>query len=159
MMLTGVPTHLKEPPLATPRDLFDNFRQYVLGEPHPDLWAPDVVIESPFAAGGPHRYEGRDHFLAATKTSRETLPVRFDEMRNIQVHETTDPNKIIVEYELVGTHLLTGAQKSALFIAVMEIRDGLVSLWREYQNTLAIAQALGQIPTPETDFTTTTVQP
>lgn len=141
--------------MTTARDVFDNFRGYVLGEPHPELWAPDVVIESPFAAGGPHRYEGRDNFLAATKTARETLPVRFDDMRNVLVHETTDPNKIIVEYELVGTLLTTGEQRSALFIAVMEIRDGLLTLWREYQNTLAIAQALGQLPTGETDFTAT----
>lgn len=132
--------------MTTARDVFDNFRRYALGEPHPDLWAPDVVIESPFAAGGPHRYEGRDNFLAATKTGRENLPIRLDEMRNVLVHDTTDPNKIIVEYELVGTHLTTGAQASALFIVVMEIRDGLLTLWREYQNTLAIAQALGQAP-------------
>ena len=141
--------------MTTAREVFDNFRNHVLGEPHPELWAPDVVIEAPFAAGGPHRYEGRDNFLAATKTGRETLPVRFDEMRNVLVHDTTDPNKIIVEYELVGTLLTTGEQKSALFIAVMEIRDGLLTLWREYQNTQAIAQALGQIPTGQTDFTTT----
>lgn len=138
--------------MTTARDVFDNFRDYALGEPHDELWAPDVVIEVPFAAGGPRRHEGRDNFLAATKTSRESLPVRFDEMRNIVVHETTEPNRIIVEYELVGTLLTTGKQSSALFIAVMAVRDGLMTLWREYQNTLAIAQALGQIPGLDTDF-------
>ena len=136
----------------TARDAFDNFRKYVLGEDHEELWAPDVVIEAPFAAGGPRRHEGRDNFLAATKTSRESLPVRFEEMRNVVVHDTTDPNKIIVEYELVGTLLTTGKRESALFIVVMEVRDGLMTLWREYQNTLAMAQALGQIPGLDTDF-------
>jgi len=138
--------------MTTAHDVFDNFRNYVLGEPHTELWAPDVVIEAPFAAGGPRRHEGRDNFLAATKTSRESLPVRFDEMRNIVVHETTEENRIIVEYELVGTLLTTGKQASALFIAVMEVRDGLMTLWREYQNTLAIAQALGQAPGLDTEF-------
>jgi uncharacterized protein len=141
--------------MTTARDAFDKFRNYVLGESHEDMWAPDVVIEAPFAAGGPSRHEGRDNFLAATKTSRESLPVRFDEMRNVVVHETTEPNKIIVEYELVGTLLTTGKQASALFITVLEVRDGLVTLWREYQNTLAIAQALGQIPELDKEFTTT----
>jgi hypothetical protein len=139
--------------MTTARDVFDNFRNYVLGGSHEDLWAPDVVIEAPFAAGGPHRYEGRDNFLAATKTSRESLPVRFEEMRDVVVHDTTDPNKIVVEYELVGTLLTTGERKSALFIAVMEVRDGLMTLWREYQNTLAIARALGQLPEPDTELT------
>jgi ketosteroid isomerase-like protein len=138
--------------MLSARDVFDNFRAYVLGGSHEDLWAPDIVIEAPFAAGGPRRFEGRDNFLAATKTSRESFPVRMDEMRNVVVHETTEPNKIIVEYELVGTHLTTGKQASALFIAVMEVRDGLMTLWREYQNTLAIAQALGQVPGLDTEF-------
>ena len=138
--------------MTTARDAFDNFRKYVLGEDHGQFWAPDVVIETPFAAGGPRRHEGRDNFLAVTKTSRESFPVRFEEMRNVVVHETTEPNRIIVEYELVGTLLTTGKRESALFIAVMEIRDGLISLWREYQNTFAIAQALGQVPGLDTDF-------
>lgn len=130
--------------MATAREVFDEFRTNLLSSTPEAMWAPDVVIEQPFAAGGPSRVEGRDNFLAATKTSRETLPVRMDEMRNVVVHETTDPNKIIVEYELVGTLLTSGEQRSALFIAVMEVRDGLMTLWREYQNTLAINEALGR---------------
>lgn len=130
----------------TARDVFDEFRKYVLGEVHEELWAPDVVIEVPFAAGGPRRTGGRDNFLARTKTSRESLPVRFEEMRNVVVHDTTDPNKIIVEYELVGTILTTGKRESALFIAVMEVRDGLMTLWREYQNTLKMTEVLGELP-------------
>jgi uncharacterized protein len=138
--------------MTTARDVFDRFRDYVLGTGHEEVCAPDVVIESPFAAGGPSRTEGRDNFLAKTKTSRESLPVRFEGMRNVLVHDTPDPNKIIVEYELFGTVLTTGKQESALFIVVMEIRDGLVTLWREYQNTLAIARALGQVPEEDVEF-------
>ncbi|HEX6359446.1 nuclear transport factor 2 family protein [Actinophytocola sp.] len=133
--------------------VFDHFRDHLLGKRAEPPWAPDVVIEQPFAAGGPSRIEGRDNFLALTKTSRESLPVRVEDLRNVVIHATTDPNKIIVEYELVGTVLTTGRQASALFIAVMEIRDGLISLWREYQNTLAIAQELGQLPTLDTSPT------
>jgi ketosteroid isomerase-like protein len=139
--------------VVTAREVFDKFSHHMIeGNPF-ELWAPDVVVETPFAAGGPSRVEGRDNFLARTKTSRETIPIRVEEMRNVVVHETTDPNKIVVEYELVGVVLSTGNRESALFIAVMEIRDGLLTLWREYQNTLAMAQAIGKIPGLETDFT------
>lgn len=131
--------------MPTARDVFDDFREHLLDGSPEELWSPDVVIEQPFAAGGPSRIEGRDNFLAVTKTSRESLPVRVEEMRNVVVHETTDPNRIIVEYELVGTVLTTGKRESALFIAVMEVRDGLMTLWREYQNTLAMAKALGEL--------------
>jgi uncharacterized protein len=138
--------------MTTAREVFEKFSHHMLeGDPSP-MWAEDVVIETPFAAGGPKRVEGRDNFLARTKTSRETIPIHVEEMRNVVVHETTDPNKIIVEYELVGVLVATGKRESALFIAVMEIRDGLLTLWREYQNTLAMAQAIGQIPGLDTDF-------
>lgn len=133
--------------MPTARDVFDDFREHLFDGSPEKMWAPDVVIETPFAADGPTRIEGRDNFLAVTKTSRETLPVRVEEMRDVVVHETTDPNRIIVEYELVGTVLTTGKRESALFIAVMEVRDGLMTLWREYQNTLAMAKAMGQLPT------------
>jgi ketosteroid isomerase-like protein len=138
--------------VPTAREVFETFSQHMLEGTTEELWAPDVVIETPFAAGGPSRIEGRDNFLARTKTSRETIPIRVEEMRNVVVHETTDPNKIVVEYELVGVLLATGKRESALFIAVMEIRDGLLTLWREYQNTLAMAQAIGQMPGLDTDF-------
>lgn len=129
--------------MTTARDVFDRFREYVLdGTPH-ELWAPDVVIETPFAAGGPSRIEGRDAFLEKTRDSRAALPVRFEEMRDVVVHETTDPNKIIVEYTLAGTIRPTGEQASAPFITVMEVRDGLLTRWREYQNTALMAEKLG----------------
>jgi uncharacterized protein len=125
------------------RAVFDEMRRYMLNEIPAACWAPDVVIEQPFAAGGPSRVEGRDTFLALTEGSRAALPVRFEEMREVVIHETTDPNRIIVEYELAGVVLTTGKRESSRFIAVMEVRDGLVTRWREYQNTLAIARALG----------------
>lgn len=129
--------------MTTARDVFDRFQEYVLHEAPGELWAPDVVIEMPFAAGGPARIEGRDAFLAKTKGSRAQLPVRFEEVRDVVVHDTTDPDKIIVEYTLAGTILPAGEQASASFITVMEVRDGLVTRWREYQNTAFMAEKLG----------------
>ena len=129
----------------TAREVFDRFREYVLGEVPHDPWAPDVVIEQPFAAGGPSRIEGRDAFLERTEASREALPVRFEEMRDVTVHETGDPDRIVVEYTLAGTILPTGERASAPFITVMEVRDGLVTLWREYQNTALMTEKLGNL--------------
>ena len=129
----------------TAREAFDRFQEYILGEEPHELWAPDVVIERPFAAGGPSRVEGRDTFLEEVKASRAALPVRFEEVRDVTVHETGDPDKIIVEYTLAGTILPTGEQASAPFITVVEVRDGLVTLWREYQNTALMTEKLGNL--------------
>jgi ketosteroid isomerase-like protein len=53
---------------------------------------------------------------------------------------------IVVEYELAGTVTTTGRRAAAPFIGVLRVRDGKTVHWREYQNILAIADALGQLP-------------
>lgn len=115
------------------------------GEHHgeqPEFWAEDVVIEAPFAPPGwPKRYQGRQEFLDATRESRAALPVRFEELRDVTVHDAGDT--VVVEYELAGTVLTTGRQAAARFIAVAQLRDGQVTRWREYQDVAAIAEALG----------------
>ncbi|MBQ1041169.1 nuclear transport factor 2 family protein [Micromonospora sp. C32] len=109
-----------------------------------DSLADDVVIETPFAAPGhPTRTEGKQAVLAYTRAGRASFPVRFDDCRGVVVHETADPEVIVVEYELVGTHTVTGVTASAPFIGVLRTRDGKLAHWREYQHTLAIAGAAG----------------
>ena len=97
-----------------------------------------------FTADG--RQVGRvDHLLVDPDARRVALfPVRFDDCRGVVVHETADPEVIVVEYELVGTHTTTGVTASAPFIGVLRTRDGKLAHWREYQHTLVIAQAAGQ---------------
>ncbi|MEU8180800.1 nuclear transport factor 2 family protein [Micromonospora sp. NPDC049047] len=132
----------------TPRAIFESMRtQWLANQPtyEADLLADDVVIETPFAAPGrPTRTEGKQRVLEYTRGSRAMFPVRFDDCRNVVVHETTDPEVIVVEYELVGTHTETGVTAAAPFIGVLRTRDGKLAHWREYQHTLAIAQAVGQ---------------
>jgi uncharacterized protein len=112
-----------------------------------DLLADDAVIESPFAPPGrPKRFEGRDEFLAFARAGRASMPVRVEECREIAVHETTDPEVIVVEYELAGTVTTTNHRAAAAFIGVLRVRDGQIVHWREYQNVLAMAHALGQLP-------------
>ncbi|MES9541165.1 MULTISPECIES: nuclear transport factor 2 family protein [unclassified Actinomadura] len=131
---------------ATPREMFQRMQQRWLGHPTTfigDLLADDVVIETPFAPlGRPTRFEGRQRFLEFAEPQRAALPVRFDACRTLAVHDTADPNTIVVEYELTGTNTTTSKQSTATFIGVLTIRDAQITLWREYQNTLAIIQAL-----------------
>ncbi|MFC6023473.1 nuclear transport factor 2 family protein [Plantactinospora solaniradicis] len=132
----------------TPSEIFDSMRaRWLANLPtyESDLLADDVVLETPFAAPGrPTRTEGKQRVLEYTQASRAAFPVRFDDCRNVVMHETGDPEVIVVEYELVGTHTATGVTASAPFIGVLRTRDGKLAHWREYQHTLAIAQAVGQ---------------
>src|SRR3982750_4051309 len=90
-----------------------------------ELLADDVVVESPFAAPGhPRRFEGKQHFLDFANPQRATFPVRIDACRTIAIHETTDPNTIVVEYELTATSTKTNQQATAAFIGGLTARDG-----------------------------------
>jgi ketosteroid isomerase-like protein len=131
---------------TTPRDVFHRMRQQWLGHPGAltgDDLTDDVIVEFPFAAPGrPNRLEGKQRFLEFANPQRATLPIHFDDCRTVAIHDTADPNTIVVEYELTGTSTKTNQQSTAAFVAVLTFRDGKVARWREYQNTLAILQAL-----------------
>jgi ketosteroid isomerase-like protein len=100
-----------------PREVFAHMRQQWLGNavnPLDSLLAADAVIETPFALPGrPRRFEGREEFLAFAQAGRAALPVRFEECREIAVHDTADPEVIVVEYELAGTVTTTGHRAAA----------------------------------------------
>jgi ketosteroid isomerase-like protein len=106
------------------------------------LLADDVVIEVPFARGGPRRWVGKDAWLAFAVPSRGQLPVRFDSFVKHAVHLTVDPEVAVVEYELGGVVTTTGKRGSARFIGVLRVRDGRIAEWREYQDTAAIQRVL-----------------
>ncbi|WP_218002021.1 nuclear transport factor 2 family protein [Microtetraspora malaysiensis] len=131
----------------TPREMFQRMRQQWLSHSTAltgDDLADDVIIETPFARpGGPTRFEGKRQFLEFANPRRAAFPVRFDRCRATAVHDTQDPETIIVEYELTGTSTKTNRQSTAAFIGVLTVHDGKVVLWREYQDTLAIMQAIG----------------
>src|SRR4051794_11792448 len=73
------------------------------------LMAPDGYIEWPYRPPGvPARLQGRAEireFLTAAASDF----ISFDEFRDMVLHETTDPEVVIVEYEAHGTVVPTGA--------------------------------------------------
>jgi ketosteroid isomerase-like protein len=109
------------------------------------LFAPDGSIEWPYRpAGIPGRVEGREQ-IRAFLTARANGFVKFDEYRNTMIHETTDPETVIVEYDAHGTVIPTGAPLHQTIIAVLRIRDGLIVSYRDYLNPLVLAEALASV--------------
>ncbi|GII55534.1 hypothetical protein Pth03_39230 [Planotetraspora thailandica] len=131
--------------LAGPREAFERFRDYLLAGTSAGLerfLADDGVVESPFAPSGvPRRVEGREAFAARAVPQREALRgrIRFTAVRNVVVHETTDPQVAVVEYEVEAVREADGLRAAAPFVVVVRVRDGRVALWREYQNPAAMA--------------------
>ncbi|WP_018506008.1 nuclear transport factor 2 family protein [Parafrankia discariae] len=135
----------------TPREAYARFQQVLLGnapELADDLYAEDVVVEFPFARPGMRRcFEGRDAFRSfAAAAGGASSPVRFEEFRDVVIHDTTDPEVIIAEYDLAGTVTTTNRQAAESFVLVLRVRAGRIVHLREYQNVLGMAAALGQLP-------------
>jgi ketosteroid isomerase-like protein len=103
--------------------------------------ASDGVIEWPYRPEGiPGEIRGREAigaFLAA-----EGGLVTFHEYADVQVHETLDPEVVIVEYVARGTVTATGAPFEQRPLAVFRVRDGQVVTYRDYINPLPLMKAL-----------------
>ena len=111
-----------------------------------DCYADQVVIEMPFAAG---------LALARMETTREEIRQRFTAgaasrrytgLRDVRVHETADPDVVILEYTLDGTRLSDGEPFAMTFAMVLTFRDGLIAHSRDYSDPIAGARALGRLP-------------
>ena len=105
-----------------------------------DLYAPDVRIENPWAPPGvPRVSEGREE-LRARMTQTEQL-WSFDSVQDVVVHETADPEVVVLEYRVNATISASpNAQASLGFVSVMRIVDGLILSARDYSNPVETAE-------------------
>lgn len=130
---------------ATTRDLVEQLLRAgreLDTETFVSLIAPDGYLEWPYRPPGvPARVQGRDQIREFMTTQAKGL-VKFDEYRNVVIHETTDPEVVIVEYDAHGTVLPTGAPLHQTIIAVLRVKDGLVVSYRDYLNPMVVAEIL-----------------
>jgi ketosteroid isomerase-like protein len=106
-----------------------------------DAYAEHAVVEQPFMHRGQARIEGREalraHFEGAASMP---LELRVD---NLVVHETTDPEVVIAEYDYDGLVVSTGVTFRVANVQIFRIHDGEIVRSRDYHDHAAIAQALG----------------
>ncbi|MFG1925409.1 nuclear transport factor 2 family protein [Cryptosporangium sp. NPDC048952] len=106
-----------------------------------ELMAPDGYLEWPYRPpNAPSRLQGREEIRRFLEQAATAL-VTFDEFRNVVVHETTDPEVIIVEYDAHGSVVATGAPFHQTVIAVFRVVDGHVAVYRDYINPLPLMEA------------------
>jgi ketosteroid isomerase-like protein len=135
---------------ASPRQTAERLLHATIG-PDPgdiaDCYAPDVVIEMPFAA--PPLYPDR------IQTTREELRARFRagaavrqyrQLSDVVIHETADPEVVIAEYQLHGELLASAEPFAQRFVMVMTVRDGQIVHTRDYTNPITGARLLGRLP-------------
>jgi ketosteroid isomerase-like protein len=109
------------------------------------LMAPDGYMEWPYRPPGvPVRLQGRaeiHRFL--TETANPFIEI--NEHRDLAMHQTTDPEVVIVEYDADGTVVATGAPFHQTAIAVFRVHNGQIVSYRDYINPLPLMEALASI--------------
>jgi uncharacterized protein (TIGR02246 family) len=123
--------------VPTPAQVLEQRRELLLKQDvdgFADLFAPDGVIELPFAGPGmPSRLAGQQairdfsHRMAAS-------PLRIDDLEATAVYHTDDPEVVIVELATRGTVTGAGGTFAGTSIQVFRIRDGKIVLFRDYFN-------------------------
>ncbi|MFE1996352.1 nuclear transport factor 2 family protein [Streptomyces parvulus] len=109
------------------------------------LWAENGLMEFPFAPDGwPRRLEGREAIAAYMHHYPDHIDLH--DFPDLRIHQTTDPQVIVVEMRGVGRLVESDAPFDMTYIAVVTVRDGHMSSYRDYWNPLAVQE-------PGADFT------
>ncbi|MEV0268000.1 nuclear transport factor 2 family protein [Hamadaea sp. NPDC050747] len=110
-----------------------------------DLYADRTDVSHPFAADQSpmlSREELRQHF---TPPPGWTSPIRR-RPGNIRVHETTDPEVVVAEFEYQGENIASGERFAVPCVFVMRVRDGRIVESRDYIDHARSARARGETP-------------
>jgi ketosteroid isomerase-like protein len=101
-------------------------------------YTEDTIFELPYA-DPPSIIEGRENVRAYLKAAFEIFKFTLE---ITEVHETLDPDMLVVEYASNGHVTTTGKPYANAYIGVYWFRDGLISKVREFYNPTASITAL-----------------
>jgi uncharacterized protein len=134
-------------PSATSADVLAQRRELILSgdaDGFADLFALDAVIEVPFAGppDAPMRLEGRE---AIREYSRRVMasPLRLEDFEVTELHQTQDPEVVIVEMRTKGTLTTTGRSFAVTSIQILRIRDGQIVLFRDFADSRVLEDVIG----------------
>ncbi|OPF75596.1 hypothetical protein VT50_0224555 [Streptomyces antioxidans] len=132
-----------------PRELLARFQRAMLdksADDLADLYAVDAVHEFPFLSPGmPERYQGREEIRAGYRAAWGASPAQPREIREVAVHENTDPEVIVVEQVVHGTVTTTGRAFHVPGLLVMRVRNGEFVHVRDYMDGLGVAHEMGRL--------------
>lgn len=99
------------------------------------MMSEDFVMEFPYARPGmQRRIEGREAVVAYLMTVAGNVSV--DTVDNVVVHETGDPEVVIVEFEAHGRALRVDEPYDQRYISVIRARGGRMIHYKDYWDPL-----------------------
>jgi ketosteroid isomerase-like protein len=110
------------------------------GEHFFDIVADDIGYEVLYDLGWPRLIKGRVNLLAAFRGYVEGILLQSAD--NLVVHIADDGRVVVIEYEVHGTVLATGAHYDNRFCSILKIENRKIAHWRDYMDSLAAWKAL-----------------
>lgn len=131
---------------ATPCEILERWRRAAIdqsAESMRDLYAPNAIHEFPFTLPGVRTHlTGRDEIITWISAGWSASDLKYENYRTLSIHETTNPDTIIVEQEVRGTSCTTG-DFTLPNLLILTTRNGEIIHLRDYIDTAAAAAALG----------------
>jgi ketosteroid isomerase-like protein len=134
-------TPLTSPPTLTSTWFEGPRGDLVDGEHFFDVVTDDVVYEVLYDfPGWPRVIKGRTDLMAQFRGYVDNIALQSAD--KLIVHKTDDGRVVVIEYEVHGTILATGAKYNNRFCSVIKIENRKIAHWRDYMDSLAAWNAL-----------------
>lgn len=105
-----------------------------------DIVADNIAYEVRYDLGWPRVMTGRTDLMAQFEAYVGSI--RLQSARNLIVNRADNGRVVVIEYEVHGTILSTGAKYENRFCSIIEIENRKISHWRDYMDSHAAWLAL-----------------
>lgn len=109
-----------------------------------DVVAEDIAYEVRYELGWPRVIRGRTDLMATFRGYVGAIRIRSAD--ELTVNRADGGRVVIVEYDVHGTILATGANYDNRFCSIIELEDRKISHWRDYMDSHAAWTALNIKP-------------
>jgi ketosteroid isomerase-like protein len=115
------------------------------GEHFFDIVADNIVYEVRYDfPGWPRIIQGRADLMARFGSYGDNIQLQSAD--KLITHKAYDGRAVIIEYEVHGTVLATGAKYDNRFCSIIRIENRKIAYWRDYMDSLAAWNALTTNP-------------
>ena len=105
-----------------------------------DVLADDIAYEVRYDLGWPRVVRGRANLMDQFK--RYVDSIRLRSANKLIVNKADNGSVVVIEYEVHGTILATGAEYENRFCSIIELRNRKIVHWRDYMDSHAAWSAL-----------------